>query len=89
MEAVPLKIINYCINRNITLSDRKKEVVLVLKSNKSYINAEEVYFQILKRKRITISMPSVYITLNWLVDNGFVEKIEGDDRNRLFKLISD
>ena len=86
MESFIAEVSNHCSIREIPLSERRKEVVLVLQSANGYLVAEDIYFQILTRNLVSVSMASVYKILNWLVNEGFAEKVQRNERNNYYRM---
>jgi Fe2+ or Zn2+ uptake regulation protein len=88
MGAISDRLENYCYVNKIFYSERRKEVVITMELAGEFIGAEKLWMMTLKRKKIKMSLSSVYNVLNWLVKIGFAEKDINLSTYGMFRLSS-
>lgn len=70
------KIEDLCTHKGLQFTPLRQEVAAILADLAKPIGAYEIMDQLAKIKGRTIAPPTVYRTLDFLVENGFVVKIE-------------
>lgn len=88
MGAIYERLEDYCFVNKIFYSERRKEVVITMELAGEFIGAEKLWMITLKRKKVKMSLSSVYNVLNWLVKIGFAEKDINLNTYGMFRLRS-
>ncbi len=70
------KVEEICIRKGLQFTPLRREVVTILADLGKPVGAYEIMDHLSKIKGRTIAPPTVYRTLDFLVENGFVVKIE-------------
>lgn len=72
MSRISTKIIDYCKAKGVRCPGKKLLVADYLQKTKDYTDAANLYL-LLRNNFVKISPATVYQSLNWLTENGFVE----------------
>ena len=80
------RINEYCLQHGVRQSGKRNQVALVLERTQQAMDAEQVCLQ-MKEDQFHISIGAVYLSLNWLVDAGFIEKKLMEDRKAVFTVV--
>ncbi len=70
------KIEALCVRNGLQFTPLRQEVAAILADHDKPVGAYEIMDQLAKLKGRTVAPPTVYRTLDFLVENGFVVKIE-------------
>lgn len=76
----------YCFSHGVRYSDKRNQVALVLERTQRAMDAEQIWLH-MKEEQFTMSIGAVYLSLNWLVEAGFIEKKLMEDRKAVFAVL--
>ncbi len=86
MNTIIERINEYCLSHGIRCSVKRNQVALLLERTQQGMDAEQVWLQ-MKQEQFRMSIGAVYLSLNWLVDAGFIQKTMMEDRKAVFTIV--
>ncbi len=78
------KIKRFCTDNGYVFTPQRKIVLQQLLLNKEFIEAEDLWLQILNAN-LRISLPSVYTVMRWLIRSGFAEQQSSRGRKQGYR----
>ena len=84
--AVETDLIKKCTDAGIRMTDQRSLIIETLLSSDDHPDADQVYRRAVEKDR-SISLPTVYRTLNLLDDAGIIKKINMNDGKARFESV--
>tara|TARA_B100001057_G_C22498097_1_gene812926 strand:- start:291 stop:743 length:453 start_codon:yes stop_codon:yes gene_type:complete len=86
VDAVETDLIKKCTDAGIRMTDQRSLIIETLLSSDDHPDADQVYRRAVEKDR-SISLPTVYRTLNLLDDAGIIKKINMNDGKARFESV--
>ena len=86
VDAVETDLIKKCTDAGIRMTDQRTLIIETLLSSDDHPDADQVYRRAVEKDR-SISLPTVYRTLNLLDDAGIIKKINMNDGKARFESV--